>query len=196
MVDPWTPPEATSPAPECTVGGDILGDRWTPHLAPPASEERDVRMEGEVEVSGASSPPPGMNSKPDQCGSLGSFQDQRLEGYRGSDSLRTPFTLSVALHRRWMDLGESLGELHQVVTSNTGAFPGRVFTEQRSLPLVPGSSTRPARRFVSLYGFPRPSHGSLLLPVPFPGLPQSQISSPAFFLLLFLKIILFICWLC
>lgn len=84
MVDPWTPPEVTSLAPECTVGGDILGDRQTPHLAPLASEERDERMEGEVGVSGASSPPPGMNSKPDQRGSLGSFQDQRLEGCRGS----------------------------------------------------------------------------------------------------------------
>lgn len=99
-MDPWTPPEVTSPAPECTVGGYVLGDRTTPHLVPPASEERAVRMEGEVGVSGASSPPPEMNSKPDRCGSLGSFQDQRLEGYRGNDSLRTPFTLSVALHRR------------------------------------------------------------------------------------------------
>ena len=46
MVDPWTPPEVTSPAPECTAGGDILGDRWTPHLAPLASEERDVEDGG------------------------------------------------------------------------------------------------------------------------------------------------------
>lgn len=100
MVDPRTPPEVTSPAPKCTVGGDVLGDRRNPHLVRPASEERAVRMEGEVGVSGASSPLPEMNSKPDQCGSLGSFQDQRLEGYRGNDSLCTPFTLSVALHRR------------------------------------------------------------------------------------------------
>lgn len=59
MVDPWTPPEVTSPAPKCTVEGDVLGDRLTPHLVPPASEERAVRMEGEVGVFGASSPPPG-----------------------------------------------------------------------------------------------------------------------------------------
>ena len=66
-----TPSVVVSPAPEHTVGGDVPGDRWMLHLGPLTCEGRAVRMEGDMGVSGASSPSGTVNQI--SAGSLGSF---------------------------------------------------------------------------------------------------------------------------